>query len=247
VVAAPGIVSARAARTSGRADGGPPAPLPLGLWEQSQEHVDELLREFTLITEGEDEHPSVPRRLLDPIAELTATYANFSSPTEQERDDAIARGEAEIDLVYRVPAGASVAIRHLGDMLDEADAYCRQGSHLLTLQTPPDQRAFRTWFLAEFLSQLAGAADPLARVHRRGLTRSSHDEPGSLSVNSALNDQFNQFPRATKYFALGWWQMMAEVVCSGTYWKSSLTATPMRSASRRSATLRLSSKSGQAG
>ncbi len=41
-------------------------------------------------------------------------------------------------------------------MLDEADAYCRQGSHLLTLQTPPDQRAFRTWFLAEFLSQLAG-------------------------------------------------------------------------------------------
>ena len=53
--------------------------------------------------------------------------------------------------------------------------------------------------------------------------------------------------RATKYLAWGWWQMRADVVCSGTYWKSSLTSTPMRSASSSSATLRLSSRSGQAG
>lgn len=131
---------------------------PLGLWQQAQEHVDELLREFALIAQEEEGHTSVPRRLLKLVAELSATYAGLSSRTERERDDAIARGDAEIDLVYLTPREASDAVRHLGDMLEEADEYCRRGSHLLTLQTPPDQLAFRRWFLAEFVHQLGGAA-----------------------------------------------------------------------------------------
>ncbi len=55
--------------------------------------------------------------------------------------------------------------------------------------------------------------------------------------------------RATKYLARGWWQMSAEVVCSGWYWKpvSSLTSMPMRDASSSSATFSLSSRSGHAG
>ncbi len=54
---------------------------------------------------------------------------------------------------------------------------------------------------------------------------------------------------ATKYLACGWWQMTAEVVCSGWYWNdvSSLHSTPMRSASSRSPILTLSSRSGHAG
>lgn len=131
---------------------------PLGLWQESQEHVDELLREFALVAQGEEQehHASVPRRLLDLVADLTAAYAGISARTEQERDDAIERGESEVDLVYRVPADITGAIDRLGDMLDEADGYCRQGSHLLTLQTPPDQLGFRRWFLSEFTAQLDG-------------------------------------------------------------------------------------------
>ena len=52
---------------------------------------------------------------------------------------------------------------------------------------------------------------------------------------------------ATKYFAWGWCQMIAEVVCSGWSWKPSETLTPMRPTSSRSATFALSSRSGQAG
>ena len=53
--------------------------------------------------------------------------------------------------------------------------------------------------------------------------------------------------QATKYFACGWWQMMAVVDCSGWSWNPSLTSTPMRSAPSRSTTLALSSSLGQAG
>jgi hypothetical protein len=134
---------------------------PLVLWQQTQEHVDELLREFALIAGGQSEHPeSVPHRLMELIADLTAAYGGLGAATEQERDEAIARGEVEIDLLYHVPLVVTGAVRQLGDMLDEADDYCRQGTHLLTLQTPPDQLVFRQWFLSEFLTQLAGA-DPV--------------------------------------------------------------------------------------
>lgn len=132
---------------------------PLELWQRSQEHVDELLREFALMTRsGQDGTASVPRRLLDLVAELTATYAGFSSHAERTRDEAIARGETEIDLAYRTPVEAVPAVRRLGEMLDEADDYCRQGSHLLTLTTPPDQLLFRRWFLDEFATQLDGGS-----------------------------------------------------------------------------------------
>jgi hypothetical protein len=131
---------------------------PLPLWQRAQEHIDELLREFALIAQGDDTHTSVPRRLLNLVAELTIAYAGFSTGTEQVRDDAIARGEPEVDLVYHTPREAAGAVIHLGEMLDEADAYCRQGSHLLTLQTPTDQLAFRQWFLDEFIGQFGGAA-----------------------------------------------------------------------------------------
>ena len=43
-------------------------------------------------------------------------------------------------------------------MLDEADRYCRQGRHLLTLATPDDLLAYRRWYLREIAEQLAGAA-----------------------------------------------------------------------------------------
>lgn len=135
---------------------------PLLLWQQTQEHVDELLREFALIAGGESEHPeSVPHRLMELIADLTAAYGGIGAATERERDEALTRGDAEVNLVYHVPVAVTGAVRQLGDMLDEADEYCRQGAHLLTLQTPADQLLFRRWFLSEFLTQLAGA-EPVA-------------------------------------------------------------------------------------
>jgi hypothetical protein len=50
-----------------------------------------------------------------------------------------------------------------------------------------------------------------------------------------------------KYFAAGWWQMIAEVLCSGTSWNSSLSATPMREASSSGSSRDWSSIFGQAG
>ena len=78
--------------------------LPLDVYRRSSEHSDELLREFALI--GEDNSDHVPGRLLALIDELNARYAGFTQAQRVAMQEALARGEREIDLLYEVPPEA---------------------------------------------------------------------------------------------------------------------------------------------
>jgi hypothetical protein len=133
--------------------------LPVRLWARSQEQHDALMREFALMSvpsdAGERER-HVPTRLTQLIDTLTADFEGVSTEQEQELFGASAAGTETIDQVYRVPAAAAAASRVLGEMLDEADEYCRQGKHLLTLASDDELVRFRWWYLDQFIDQTAG-------------------------------------------------------------------------------------------
>jgi hypothetical protein len=131
--------------------------LPLLVWQRTQEHVDGLLREFALIVHDTGGRLSPPGRLLALVEELSAGYGSFSEEQQREMEQSLQQGRTEIDLTYQVPPAAAGAARQLGDMLDEADEYCRGGAHLLTLATPAEELLFRHWFIDEFVDQLGGA------------------------------------------------------------------------------------------
>lgn len=136
--------------------------LPVQVWAASQEHHDELLREFALMTAGledrEGEAPPVPVRLLRLVEELTASFAGASDEQRGRLFAAAARGdEVMASLEFALPVAAGPACDQLAAMLDEADDYCRAGHHLLTLSTPYELRVFRAWYLAQIRDQLAGA------------------------------------------------------------------------------------------
>lgn len=63
-----------------------------------------------------------------------------------------------LEVTYHVTPSAAQACRDLLAGLDEADAFCSAGQRLITLASPPDQIAFRHWYLGEFIAQLAGGA-----------------------------------------------------------------------------------------
>jgi hypothetical protein len=136
---------------------------PLDLYLRAQEHADDLIRELTLIANSasvESGRSDLPARLLVLVEQLTHQYAGISDDVEAQRDAAIDRGDLAIDLTYHVPAHISEGVRHLGTIFDEADEYCREGEHLLTLATPPDALAYRRWVLRQFTSQIEDGADP---------------------------------------------------------------------------------------
>jgi hypothetical protein len=135
--------------------------LPVQVWAASQEHHDELLREFTLMSAGledrDGEAPPVPVRLLRLVEQLTARFAGSSDEQRGRLFAAAARGEEVIDeLEFALPEAAGPACVELAQLLDEADEYCRAGRHLLTLSTPDELRVFRSWYLGQVRDQLAG-------------------------------------------------------------------------------------------
>ena len=66
------------------------------------------------------------------------------------------RGDATARVVYYVPVTVGPYVRHLIEILEEADEFCRQGTYLLALASPPDIHGYRIWALREFERQLAG-------------------------------------------------------------------------------------------
>ncbi len=133
--------------------------LPVELQVRATEHMQDLQREFVLISDGlqhGEDAPPLPRRLLDLVDALQRQYGGFTEEQEDQLDEAHRIGRATIDLTFRVPEGAAEAAVALGALLDEADAFCREGRHLLTLATPPDLVAYRRWYLQQFVDQIAG-------------------------------------------------------------------------------------------
>ena len=120
--------------------------LPVPLAARSQQHFEELMREFLLIADGHQHGHSeheVPARLMNLVQTLVQQYGGVTGPAEERLADAIDRGDQVIDdHLLEVPAESGPAAQGLGDLMDEADEYCRRGRHLLTLATPPT--AWRT-------------------------------------------------------------------------------------------------------
>lgn len=133
--------------------------VPLGLRNRAQQHSDELLREMTLIAlQGSHTH-ELPVRLTQLAADVQQNFGAFTAAPEAVIDQAVERGDEVVPrLVYHVPASVGAYCRHLIEILEETDEYCRGGEYLLALASPPEIHGYRIWALLEFERQLAGKA-----------------------------------------------------------------------------------------
>jgi hypothetical protein len=143
--------------------------LPIGLFLRAREHHDDLVREFTLMAIGETEdaarreahsasdnsRPALPPRLRELVDILGRRLGATASRADAERDAAIARGDATVDLSYEVSTSIASDLVTLTDLLDDADEFCRT-ERLLTLPRDPDMVRFGHWYNNEFLRQFDG-------------------------------------------------------------------------------------------
>lgn len=120
---------------------------PRALMREVIEHLEGLRREFTLLASSEQARGEVPRRLLDIVKELRR-----GTPMPQRTDS----GQADEDRTFNVRPAAAAALIRFSRVLDEADAYCRDGDFLLTLPMSDELVAFRRWYLGEFVAQVSG-------------------------------------------------------------------------------------------
>ncbi|MDQ1429690.1 MAG: hypothetical protein QOF40_292 [Actinomycetota bacterium] len=146
------------------------APVPL--MQSVRLHLEAVTREFQLIEFAADDASSPPARLLELTSRMRKQYDRFGFATSRlELTAALDRGTDTIDLELVVPRAAGGAAQLFLAAMDETDEWCERGE-LLTLASPPEQRALRRWFFAEIERQVAGQPPrPWSEFEDPGLTR----------------------------------------------------------------------------
>jgi serine phosphatase RsbU (regulator of sigma subunit) len=133
--------------------------VPTELLLAAKTHVDNLVREFTLLTAGARSGQSspVPLHLAPLIEGVVHRFAEARQSIKRQALGAASRGEDHVRLELVLPLDAAEAGEEYLRALDEADGYCR-AARLLTLETPPQHRVFRQWYVGELVSHLRAAA-----------------------------------------------------------------------------------------
>jgi anti-sigma regulatory factor (Ser/Thr protein kinase)/predicted nucleic acid-binding protein len=127
--------------------------VPIALAQRSEEHHDELAREFAILVSGGER--GTPEEFLDTLARFEERYGGVLEAAARERDEARARGESSADLHYHLPPEAGSLTERLARLLDRADEYCRNGD-LLTLEASEEVKELRQWYYGEMTRQSRG-------------------------------------------------------------------------------------------
>jgi serine phosphatase RsbU (regulator of sigma subunit)/anti-sigma regulatory factor (Ser/Thr protein kinase) len=175
--------------------------VPTELLVAAKAHVDNLIREFALAAGGA--RSGMTAEVVPHMKALIDTVAfRFADAREAIKHQALTAARAgrdhtrlELDLG---PDAADAAEEYL-EALDALDAYCR-AARLLTLETPPQHRLFRRWYVTELIGQVRALArgeipDPpqtfeartLQEIDRMGLAQRISEQSARLyAVAGAL-------------------------------------------------------------
>jgi serine phosphatase RsbU (regulator of sigma subunit)/anti-sigma regulatory factor (Ser/Thr protein kinase) len=134
--------------------------VPTDLLIEAKAHIDNLVREFSLAGSAGDP-AEIPPHLAGLITTVVHGFSDARDAIKRQALAAARRGDPRTRLVLRLPMSAADAGEAYLAALDEADDYSR-AARLLTLETPPDHRLFRHWYVEAVVQQLR----ELCRGHR---------------------------------------------------------------------------------
>ena len=130
--------------------------VPVRVLAAAREHHDGVMREFRLLAlAGPPDGREAPTRLVELTHELGVRYAAARARPDAEVNRALQQGLDTVDLVYQVPPRVVDSARRLEAMMAEADELCRS-AQLITLPRTPLIVRFATWYLDQFVDQVAG-------------------------------------------------------------------------------------------
>jgi len=137
--------------------------LPLPEMKANRMHLRELRRELRLLALGHEANYPLAASLSRFFSELDATF--WRGLRDERLASALLDEDDELDLTITVPRRSGDDFQRFIELLELADAFCRQ-ERLLILARTTEQVAFQTWMFGEFVRQTHGA-DPLPWRHPR--------------------------------------------------------------------------------
>ena len=137
--------------------------VPTNMLVEAKAHADNLVREFSLVATKHpiDSQPSLAALIDD----VVYGFAEAREAIKRQALAAAQRGETRTSLTLRLPLSAADAGERYLAALDEIDRYAH-AARILTMETPPDHRLFRHWYVGAVVTQLRRLAsgEPAGRV-----------------------------------------------------------------------------------
>jgi anti-sigma regulatory factor (Ser/Thr protein kinase) len=128
--------------------------LPLPEMKDNRIHLRELRRELRLLALGHEATYPLAASLSRFFTDLDATF--WRGMRDESLASALLDGADDLDLTITIPRRSGDDFQRFIELLELADAFCRQ-ERLLTLARTSDQVAFQTWMFGEFVRQSHGA------------------------------------------------------------------------------------------
>lgn len=133
------------------------AECPVRLSLRQDDHLDELVRELQLIQVDDDTRS---RSIAQQIHGLLVAPAHARLTGRRIAQLADEAGLEHVDIDMALPAEASLMIRQLHEAVLAADELC-EDLQLLTLTSPPEMRALRSWMTEEIVAQIEEGRSPV--------------------------------------------------------------------------------------
>jgi GAF domain-containing protein/anti-sigma regulatory factor (Ser/Thr protein kinase) len=164
--------------------------VPTDLLLAAKAHVDNLVREFTLATGGALSGTTavVPAHLSSLIETVVYRFSEARQAIKRQALGAAARGEERTQLTLVLSAEAAAAGHEYLAALDEADHYAR-AARLLTLETPPQHRLFRRWYVESLIEQLRRAINGEPPTQPESLEHRLLSELGVIVTAQRVSDR----------------------------------------------------------
>lgn len=131
---------------------------PLRVWARSRQHSDEIMREFTLMLEGErsgQTNLDAPKALVDLASMFTSRFGPLLDQLYAAREAALEAGKDRMDSEVALVEGTPELLTQVRTVMDMVDEYCRTGD-LLTLERDEVDRRLFDWSMTELVAQYEG-------------------------------------------------------------------------------------------
>lgn len=129
-------------------------PVPTRFLVEAKAHVDNVVRELTLMKDGAaGRGVALAPELAALVEAVTVGFAEARNEMKRQASAAAARGDVMTELELSLGPDAAAAGEQYLAALDLADRYARDAD-LLTLAAPPEHQAFRRWYVRRIVEQM---------------------------------------------------------------------------------------------
>ena len=175
--------------------------VPTDLLLDAKAHIDNLVREFSLAAAAAQSGDSVvPEHLAVLIETVVNGFADARAAIKRQAVAAAHRGDARTLLTLHLPESAADAGEAYLRALDETDGYAR-AARLLTLETPPDHRLFRHWYVETLVAQLRALAHGADPPPIQSFEERLVEEVRRLATAQRISQRFEGLQRVTAALA----------------------------------------------